>query len=95
MQRLIGLILLLVIGLLSLPVVAYFFDGQGTENWILPIQLVVAAGSGAVLALLLPGMVREGSSVRRRILVGAGFGIGMAVLGVVVFFLLLNGLDGA
>lgn len=72
---------LAVAGILSLPVTAYFLDGQGTENWILPVQLLVMAALGA---LLWP-----------RRLVGALIGVGMGLVGAAVFFLLLNGFHGA
>jgi len=94
-QRLVALVLMLVLGLLSLPVTAYFLDGQGTENWILPVQVVVTAALGAGVSMLFPGLTRDGSSTRRRLLVGAALGIATALVGVVVFFLLLNGLGGA
>lgn len=95
MQRLLALFLLLGAGMLSLPLAAAGFDGQGSENWILPVQLGGMALVGSLVALALPGFTRDGSSTRRRLLVGTGAGIGMAFLGVLVFFLLLNGFDGA
>ena len=50
------MLILLVLGIFSLPVTAYFFDDQGSENWILPIAAVVMAGLGAVVGSLLPGL---------------------------------------
>jgi peptidoglycan/LPS O-acetylase OafA/YrhL len=94
-QRIAALALLLVAGVLSLPVAAAFLDGEGTENFIIPAQLVGMAAIGAVVGALLPGLARAGSSSGRAARIGAAIGVGMAILGVVVFFLLLNGFDGA
>ena len=94
-QRVLALVLLLVAGVLSLPVVAYFFDGQGTENWIVPITLLVMAGLGAVVGRLLPGLAGAGATPRRALVVGALTGVLMVIVGVVIFFLLLSGFDGA
>ncbi|PVG83253.1 hypothetical protein DDE18_08110 [Nocardioides gansuensis] len=77
----IRLAVLAVAGIFSLPVTAYFLDGERTENWILPVQLLVMAALGA---LLWP-----------KRLVGALIGVGMGLVGVAVFFLLLNGFEGA
>ena len=85
--------ILLVAGILSLPVAAYFLDSPGTENWIVPAQLVAMAAIGAVVGRLLPGIA--GSAGRRPVLVGAVMGVVMALVGVAIFFLLLNGFSGA
>ena len=77
----IRLAVLAVAGIFSLPVTAYFLDGRRTENWILPVQLLVMAALGA---LLWPQR-----------LAGALIGVGMGLVGVGVFFLLLNGFEGA
>ena len=37
---------LLVLGVLSLPAAAYVLDAPGTENWIVPVQLVAMAAIG-------------------------------------------------
>jgi hypothetical protein len=90
-QRGIGLVVLLVLGILSLPVVATFLDGQSTENWIIPVQLVLMALVGALVGYLLPGLAGPGSSSRRGAGAGAVVGVVAAVLGVLLFFVLLNG----
>ena len=94
-QRVGALIVLLAAGVLSLPASAAFLDGEGTENWIVPAQLVAMALIGAVVGVLLPGLARPGSSRARSARVGAAVGVAMAVVGVVLFFLLISGFDGA
>jgi hypothetical protein len=91
--RLLGWLVLLAAGLLSLPIAASFLDDQGTENWILPVQVAVMLAVGALLGVALPGFV--GGTTGRRVAVGAAYGLGAALVGLVVFFLLLSGLDGA
>ena len=94
-QRIVGIIVLLVLGMLSLPAVAYVLDDPGTENWIVPVQLLVMAAVGAAVTVALPGLAREGASTGRRAMTGAWWGLLAAFVGVVVFWLLLNGFDGA
>ncbi len=93
MTRVLGWLLLLAAGVLSLPLAAAFLDGQGSENWILPVALVVTALVGALLGAALPGFVA--GATRRRAAVGATYGLATAAVGVLVFFLLLSGFDGA
>ncbi len=95
LQRLIALVLLLAAGILSLPLAAAAFDGEGTENFILPAQLGGMALLGALVGYLLPGLAGDTASTRRAVWVGVGVALLLAVLGVVCFFLLLNGFDGA
>ena len=95
LQRLLALVILLVAGTLSLPLAAYFLDDEGSENWILPAQLGGMAVLGAGVGALLPGLARTGSSRGRAARIGALIGVGLALVGVVVFFLLLSGFDGA
>ncbi len=94
-QRVVGIVVLLVLGVLSLPAAAYVLDAPGTENWIVPVQLVVMAAVGAAVTLALPGLAREGATTGRRALTGAWWGLLAAFVGVLVFWLLLNGLGGA
>ena len=94
-QRLAALVLLLVAGVVSLPVAATFIDGEGNENLILPAQLAGMAIVGAVVGYLLPGLAGDAASTRKAVWVGVGVGLLLAVLGVLVFFLLLSGFDGA
>jgi hypothetical protein len=94
-QRLVGIVVLLVLGILSLPTAASVLDGQGTENWIVPVQLLAMAAIGAAITIALPGLAREGATTGRRAMTGAWWGLLSAAVGVGVFWLLLNGLGGA
>lgn len=93
MGKAVGWVLLLVAGVLSLPLAAAVLDDRVSENWILPAQLVAVALLGALVGLVLPGFVT--GSTGRRLTLGAAYGVGAALVGVVVFFLLLSGFDGA
>jgi len=95
MRRVAALLVLLVLGVVSLPLVASVLDGQGTENWIIPVQLLLMAGAGALAGWAVPGLAGARATRQRGILVGAAIGVGCAVLGLVIFFLLLNGISGA
>lgn len=94
-QRVVGIVVLLVLGLLSLPAAAYVLDDHGTENWIVPAQLVVMAAVGAAVTVALPGLAREGATTGRRAMTGAWWGLLAAAVGVVVAWLLISGFGGA
>ena len=94
-QRWLAVVILLVLGVLSLPVTAAFFDGEGTENWIVPVAVGLMAVIGAIVGSMLPGLAGAGATQQRGALIGAAVGVAMLVLGIVVFFLLLSGFDGA
>ena len=94
-QRIVGIVVLLVLGILSLPAAASVLDGQGTENWIVPVQLAAMAAIGAGVTIALPGLAREGATTGRRAMTGAWWGLLAAAVGVVVFWLLLSGFSGA
>ncbi|CAM3542076.1 hypothetical protein [Nocardioides zeicaulis] len=94
-QRTVGALALLVLGVLSLPAAAALLDGQGTENWIVPAQLLAMAVAGAALAVALPALAGAGASTGRRALTGVWWGLLAAFVGVVVSWLLLNGVRGA
>ena len=94
-QRVVGAVVLLVTGILSLPVVAFFLDGQGTENWIIPVQLIAMAAIGAALAIALPALAREGAGTGRRARTGIWWGLLAALVGVLIAWFALNGLRGA
>lgn len=90
--RVAGLVVILLAGILSLPVAASPFDGNGSENWILPLQLGSMTVIGTLVGLVVP--VVSGSAVRRAT-VGAVLGVVAAVIGWVVFFVLVSGFTGA
>lgn len=94
-QRVVAIVVLIVLGVLSLPLVAAVLDGEGTENWIIPVQLALMALVGALAGRLVPALAGEGATRARAVGLGALIGVGAAVLGLVLFFLLLNGIDGA
>ena len=70
-------------------------DGEGTENWILPVQLVIMALVGALAGWAVPTLGGAEATRRRGVVVGALLGLAAAVLGLVIFFLLLSGFSGA
>jgi len=88
-QRGVAVVLLILAGILSLPVVAAFLDGGSTEDLIVPIQLVLMAVVGAITGYLLPGLAGLGSSSARSALVGALIGVAAALAGLAIFMLLL------
>lgn len=94
LQRVLGVVLLLALGLLSLPVAAWFLDGPGTENWIVPVQVGFLAVAGAAVGIVLPGLTGAASRARRGVR-GALLALLMGLLGVLVLFLLLSGPGGA
>ncbi|GAB3020681.1 hypothetical protein GCM10011376_23040 [Nocardioides flavus (ex Wang et al. 2016)] len=94
-DRLLGFAVLLVLGMLSLPASAYVLDDPGTENWIVPVQLLAMAAVGAAVTVALPGMARAGAGTGRRALTGAWWGLAFAVTGVVVAWVAINGWRGA
>ena len=94
-QRVVGIVVLLVAGMFSLPLSAYFFDDPDTENWVIVIQLVAMAAIGAAVTIALPALAREGASTGRRAMTGAWWGLLAALVGVLVFWFLLNGVRGA
>lgn len=94
-QRVVGALVLLATGILSLPAAASVLDDPGTEDYVVPVQLAVMAALGAGTALALPALARAGAPPARRALTGAWWGLLAAFAGVVVFWLLLNGLGGA
>ena len=94
-QRVVGAVVLLVLGMLALPLSASLVDGEGSENWIIVLDLVAMAAVGAAVTIGLPGLAREGASTGRRAMTGAWWGLLAAFVGVLVFWFLLNGISGA
>lgn len=94
-QRVLGVLILLGTGIFSLPAVAVFLDGPSTQNWIIPVQLLIMALIGALVILALPAMAPAAASTGIRVLIGVGWGVLAALVGLLVFFFLLNGFSGA
>lgn len=94
-QRVAGALFLLLAGVGSLPVAAAFLDGEGTENWIVPVQMGGMIMIGAVLALAFPALAHRGASRVGRAVIGGCWGIAAAGVGVLIFWFLLNGTSGA
>lgn len=86
-----AVVVLLIAGILSLPIVAAFLDGESTEDLIVPVQLAAMAAVGAIVGFLLPGIAGAGSSSARSAVLGALVGVATALAGVAIFFLLLGG----
>lgn len=94
-QRVVAVVVLLTAGILSLPLAAAVLDSPRTENWIIPVQLLVMAAIGAAITVALPAMARAGASTGTRALTGVGWGLLAAITGLLIFWLLLNGFSGA
>lgn len=95
LHRPLAVLVLLAAGVFSLPLSALFLDGEDTENWVLPAAVVAMAVFGAIVGSVLPGVAGAHASAGRGRAIGALIGVGMVLLGTLVFFLLLNGFDGA
>ena len=94
-QRVVGGLVLLVAGMLTLPLAASFLDGQGTENYIVPAQLLLMALVGAGVTVALPALAGEHATTGRRALTGVWWGMLAAFVGVLAYWLLISGLGGA
>lgn len=94
-QRAVAAGVLLVLGVLSLPLVASVLDGESSENWIIPVQLVLMALVGIGVTSALPAIVPAGADTVRRVAVGVAWGLAAALVGILIFWLLLNGFSGA
>ncbi len=101
--RVIAVVVLLVLGVLTLPVLAFFLDGPSTENLVIPVDLVLMALLGMLVWRLVPAPDAGGAhatpaappAAARTLLVGAAVGVAAAVVGLVLFFLLISGVGGA
>ena len=89
-QRTIALVVLVVTGLLSLPVVAAVADGDSTDQLVVPLQLLLMAVEGGVVGYLLPGLGGAGSTRGRSAAVGVVIGVVLALVSLAVFYLLLD-----
>lgn len=91
-HRPLALVILLVVGVLSLPISAAFEgEGDNSENWILPVAVLGAALVGAVVGGALPGLAGAHAGRGRAMVTGAAVGVTMLVLGTILFFLVISG----
>jgi hypothetical protein len=92
LQRPLALLILLAVGVLSLPISAAFEgEGDNSENWILPIAIGGAAVVGALVGAVLPGLAGAHATRAKGMLAGAILGVVMLVLGTLLFFWLIAG----
>ena len=70
-------------------------SSQRVVGILVLLDLVAMAAVGAAVTIGLPGLAREGASTGRRAMTGAWWGLLAAFVGVLVFWLLLNGVSGA
>jgi hypothetical protein len=87
-------VVLLALGVLSLPLVAIVFDDPGQEGWIIPVQIAVMALIGAGIGVLVPALAGPGASRARAATVGALIALLGVAISLVLFVVLLNGLGG-
>lgn len=92
--RVVTALVLLALGVLSLPLTALVFDEAGQEGWIIPVQIVVMALIGAGVGLIVPSLAGVGASKARSAVVGAAVALVGVAISLVLFFVLLNGIDG-
>lgn len=84
---------LVVLGMLSLPLTALLVDGSAADEWIIPLQLGAATVVGGVLGLVLRGVAA--GHAWRRFAVGALLCLAGTVVGALVLFALLVGINPA
>lgn len=92
-RRIYIVVLLVLLGLISLPLVAAVLDVVN-ENLIAPVHVALMLLAGIVLWIKVPGL-SSSTNTSRKIAMGAAVGFLASVIAYVVFFLLLNGLGGA
>lgn len=85
---------LLVAGIFSLPLAALPFEESG-EDWIFPLAVGGMAVLGAGVSMAVPELAGEDAGPAKRLLVGAGIGVGGSLLGTAIFWFLISGLRGA
>lgn len=89
-----AVVVLVLLGVLSLPLVALVVDTID-ENLIAPVHVGLVLAAGIATWTLVPGVAAPGMPTSRRIALGAVVGFLSALTAYLVFFLLLNGLSGA
>ena len=91
-QRTVAVLVVVVVGLLSLPVVATFLDSDSTEALVVPVQVALMAVVGALVGRVLPGIAGATATRPRGALVGAVLGVAVALLSAAFFVWLLGGI---
>ena len=94
-QRPVAVLLLLLLGVASLPLSAAMFDGEGSENWILPTAVAVMVVLGAAVGSALPGLAGRAASRGRGAASAPSPAWGCSCSARWCSSLLLNGLSGA
>lgn len=89
MSKILGGMVLMAVGVVSLPAVGVFLDQYGDPGIapVLAVQLGAMTVLGALVGMVLPGLA---SGPLRRSLLGAACGIAAGAAGVVEFFWLLR-----
>lgn len=87
-------LVLLALGVLSLPLVALVFDQAGQQAWIIPAQVVVMAVIGAGVGVLVPSLAGSGASRARAATVRALIALAGVAISLVLFVMLLDGIGG-
>jgi hypothetical protein len=89
-QRILALAVVVAAGVVGLPVAAAFLDGPSTDQLVVPVHLATVTVLGGVVGYLLPGVAGAGSPPLRGAGVGALVGLGAALLGLLLFLVLLG-----
>jgi hypothetical protein len=91
-QRAVAVVVVVVAGFLSLPVVATFLDGDSTEALVVPVQVALMAVVGALVGRMLPSIAGANATRPRGAVVGAALGVAVALLSAAFFVWLLGGI---
>ncbi len=93
-RRLIAVAVLIMLGVISLPMVAAVIDTID-ENLIAPVHIALMLATGVGLWTLVPGVASPDQSTARGVAVGAAVGFVGAVAAYLLFFWMLSGPSGA
>lgn len=93
-RRLVAVVLLVLLGVFTLPLVALVIDTID-ENLVAPVHVALVLAAGIGTWTFVPGVAAPDMPTSRRIAVGAAIGFLAAITAYVVFFLLLSGFSGA
>lgn len=93
-RRVVAILGLIALALATLPASAALTD-EVNDGLVVPLHLLVMTLAGIVVWTFTPAVAKPGSSVARRVVIGAGVGLASAAAAMAVFYLLLNGFSGA